>query len=91
VAGGGDIIVILSSRVLGVWGTGRLGDEITGIRIIFGLGGLKGFEVVDCYLKNVWFLKECLDIDKRGQELENLEMLCLKIGLIYLSLRLIIL
>jgi len=36
VARGGDIMVILSPRVLGVWGTGRLGDEMRGFRIIFG-------------------------------------------------------
>jgi len=41
VAGGGDIIVILSSRVLGVWGTVGFGDEMRGIRIIFGCGGFR--------------------------------------------------
>jgi len=39
--GEGDRIVILSSRVLGVWGTGRFGDEKRGIRIIFGGGGFR--------------------------------------------------
>jgi len=37
VAGGGDIIDILSPRVLGVWGTGRLSDKMRGFRIIFGI------------------------------------------------------
>jgi len=37
----GDIISILSSRDLGVWGTGRFGDEMRGIRIIFGIGGFR--------------------------------------------------
>jgi len=41
VARGGDIIVILSSRVLGVWGTGRIGVKIRGFRIIFGFGGFR--------------------------------------------------
>ena len=41
VVGGGDIIRILSSRVLGVWGTGRFGDEMRGIRIIFGCEGFR--------------------------------------------------
>jgi len=56
VAGGGDIIVILSPRVLSVWGTIGFGVKVGGFRIIFGLDGLKVFEVVSCYLKNVWFL-----------------------------------
>jgi len=37
----GDIISILSSWDLGVWGTGRFGDEMRGIRIIFGIGGFR--------------------------------------------------
>jgi len=41
VARGGDKVVILSSRVLGVWGTGRFGVKVGGFRIIFGLGGLE--------------------------------------------------
>jgi len=36
VARGGDIIDILSSRVLGVWGTGRFGYKMRVFRIIFG-------------------------------------------------------
>jgi len=38
---GEDRIDFLSSRVLSVWGTGRLGDEMRGIRIIFGCGGFR--------------------------------------------------
>jgi len=37
----GDIISILSSRDLGVWGTLTFGDEMRGIRIIFGIGGFR--------------------------------------------------
>jgi len=40
----GDIVNILSPRDLGVWGTDRLGDEMRGIRIIFGLEGLESGE-----------------------------------------------
>jgi len=45
----------MSSRVLGVWGTSKFGDEMRGSIIIFGLGGLKVIEVVDCYLKTYGF------------------------------------
>jgi len=50
----GDIVNILSPRVLGAWGTGRLGDEMRRFRIIFGFerfrkgkGGIIGIYIVE--------------------------------------------
>jgi len=62
---GEDLIVILSSRVLGVWGTGKFGDGMRGFRIIFGLDRLEsGGDGI--FREKRIVLMECLDIDKMG-------------------------
>jgi len=40
---------------LGVWGTGRLGDEMRGIRIIFGIGGFRKWKrgVIGIYIVRI--------------------------------------
>jgi len=65
VARGGDIIVILSPRVLGVWGTGRFCVKVGVFKIIFGLDRLEsGGDGI--FREKRIVLMECLDIDKMG-------------------------
>jgi len=45
----------MSPSVLGIWGTGRLGDEMRGIRIIFGCVGYEELKMRYYFEKRIFF------------------------------------
>jgi len=55
VARGGDIMVILSSRVLGIRGTGRFSYKMRVFRIIFGCGRFRKWSggVIGIYILKI--------------------------------------